>query len=120
MSKRGKRKDNIIDQIRNAKHLSPAPTDVSLPTLDDFREMITMIKKNAPDEFNEDIPGNDFFETYKHLFDKSREELEQLIPDGAYNIGSGKWYVITGKGGLINAILTFNEDMKNAALNFKP
>lgn len=111
MSEEKKQGDGIVHQIQNATEFSPAPEGLAVPKLEDIKKMMTELKgKSKPDH-----SGPDFFETYGHLIGKTREELEEIISDGLYDIGSGGWICYTGKGGLINAILNFNENMKNAA-----
>lgn len=108
--------DEIIHQIQNVTDVSPAP-EGSGPTLEDVIQTMTNIFKSSA---HKKCVGPDFVETYGHLFGKSRKELEQIIEDGAYEICSGGFYLITGKGGLIHMILNFDNYMKDAVKNFTP
>lgn len=88
-----------------------------MPTLEQLKDILTDVGKEYKKQAEKE-GSFDFYETYKDLMDKSREELEQIIPDGMYNIGTGNWMVVTGKGGLIEAIVTFNDRVKDAAKEY--
>lgn len=42
-----------------------------------------------------------------------RARLDKEVPDGAYQIGSGKWIVWTGKLGYINYLVELRRHVKN-------
>lgn len=109
--------DEIIHQIQNVTDVPPAP-EGSEPSLEDVRKMMSDLILQC--RKSQKCSGPDFVETYGDLFGKSREELEQIIEDGAYRICSGGFYLITGKGGLIHMILNFDNYMKHAVKNFTP
>lgn len=62
---------------------------------------------------------------WETLLDKTKEELEELLPDGLYVLSTGEhtedtiaFFMATGKGGYIEFITGFDENVKKAVDNF--
>lgn len=96
MAKRKKSGDGIIHQIQNAD-VNPAPSDIQMPTIDDFKEMMThldRIPKSPRVPFGPPIivaPENDWLK-------------EKIQPGYMYQIGNVPWVAMTGHEGAKNYI----------------
>jgi len=60
--------------------------------------------------------GTEVFEGNLEEYEQSilvvEEEMEEVIPDGAYNISNNGFHLMTGKGGFINIILNVQKQFK--------
>lgn len=85
-------------------------------SLDDFKETLKTFYSSG--EFKDNRPLDEILKSEQEYWalisphlGKTREQLEQDIPDGMYQIGAGPLVAWTGKGGLILAILAQQKEI---------
>lgn len=81
-------------------------------SLEEFKKEIHDLFQHD-EEFKKSV---EFMNMISPYFGKTKEELEQIIPDGAYQVDNGALVLWTGKGGFINIILTVQEEINKYKL----
>lgn len=77
---------------------------------EEFKEKFDKVLESSPELKKDFEETKKFMKMISPYLNMTKEEMEKAIPEGAYNISSGRWRAMTGKAGLIQVILKVKEE----------
>lgn len=81
-------------------------------TLDNFKEELYKFFSDNPEKEKEFERNNEYMQKISPYLDMTEAQMNECIPDGAYDISGGGMVAWTGKGGFIMSILAMQKELK--------